>query len=199
MSTTEITETTATTEINATTETLPIAAGTYALDANHSGIHFQIRHLGLSNVRGTFKAFDATLVVGEGLGSVEVSAAIDLSSVDTNQPDRDAHLLGTDFFSAEAHPQMTFTSTAVRALDAEEYELDGTLTINGIAKPVTLAVEFNGSEIFPADGTRHVGFSATAEIKRNDFGIDFNMPLGTGKLALGEKVKVELDLQFIAP
>lgn len=179
--------------------TLPIAAGAYTLDANHSGIHFQIRHLGLSNVRGTFKSFDASLVVGGSLDSVEVTATIDLSSVDTSQPDRDAHLLGTDFFSAEAHPQMTFVSRAVRAVDAEDYELDGILTINGIAKPVTLEVEFNGSEIFPGDGTRHVGFAATAEIKRSDYGIDFNMPLGTGKLALGEKVKVELDLQFIAP
>ena len=197
MSTTEITATTTT--ATTTTTGLAIAAGTYVLDANHSGIHFQIRHLGLSNVRGTFKAFDASLVVGDRLAEVAVTATIDLSSVDTNQPDRDAHLLGTDFFSAEAHPQMTFASSAVRAVDAEEYELDGTLTINGIAKPVTLEVEFNGSEIFPADGTRHVGFTATTEIKRNDYGIDFNMPLGTGKLALGEKVKVELDLQFVAP
>jgi polyisoprenoid-binding protein YceI len=182
-----------------TTTALPIEAGTYALDENHSGIHFQIRHLGLSNVRGTFKAFDAFLEVGDSLADVVVTATIDLSSVDTNQPDRDAHLLGTDFFSAETHPQMTFRSTAVRAVDAEDYELDGDLTINGITQPVTLEVEFNGSEIFPADGTRHVGFTANAEIKRNDYGIDFNMPLGTGKLALGEKVKVELDLQFVAP
>src|SRR5207248_10117353 len=87
--------------------------GPWTIDKNHSAISFSVRHLGLSNVRGRFDRFDATLVVGESLADTKVTATVDLSSVDTNQPDRDAHLLSTDFFHADAHPTMTFVSTEI--------------------------------------------------------------------------------------
>lgn len=187
------------TTASTSTGALPVAAGTYSLDRNHSGVHFQVRHLGLSNVRGIFKTFDAALSVGDTLDESNVTATIDMASVDTNQPDRDAHLLSTDFFHADEHPQMTFRSTSLQDLGDGEYEMVGELTINGITKPVTLAVTYNGSEIFPGDGKLHVGFTAVTDVRRNDFGVDFNMPIGVSKLALGEKIKVELDMQFIAP
>jgi polyisoprenoid-binding protein YceI len=180
------------------TTTLPIPTGTWTVDKNHSAISFAIRHLGLTNVRGRFDRFDATLVVGETTNDVKVTATVDLSSVDTNQPDRDAHLLGTDFFHAEAHPTMTFVSTGIVG-NGDTYVLTGELVINGVTRLVSFDVEFNGSEIFPGDQKLHSGFTATGEIRRGDFDIDFNMPLGMGKLALGEKVKVELDMQFVAP
>lgn len=176
-----------------------LTAGAYTIDPNHSGIHFRVRHLGLSTVRGRFDTFDASLVVGSSLADTKVTADVDLSSVDTNNADRDAHLASTDFFNVEQHPKMTFESTAIRAAGSDEYAMDGTLTINGISNPVTFEVQFNGAEMFPGDGQTHVGFDATTEIRRADYGIDFNMPLGVDKLALGEKVKVELDIQFIAP
>jgi polyisoprenoid-binding protein YceI len=179
-----------------TTTALPLATGDWKVDPAHSGVHFKIRHLGVSNVRGQFKSFDAGVTVGDTLDSVAVVATIDLASVDTNQPDRDAHLLSTDFFSADLNPQITFVSTGVTGTDGD-YQLAGDLTINGITRPVSLPVEFNGAEVHPADGKQHAGFYAATDINRNDFGIDFNMPLGMGKLALGEKVKVELELQFV--
>lgn len=177
---------------------LPLEPGTWTLDKNHSSVDFVIRHLGLSNVRGRFDGFDASLEVGDALTETVVTADVDMNSVDTNQPDRDAHLKSTDFFSADAHPHMTFRSAEITG-DGSDYELSGDLTINGITKPVTFDVEFNGREVFPGDGQVHAGFSARADIRRNDYGIDFNMPLGMGKLALGEKVKIELELQFVAP
>jgi polyisoprenoid-binding protein YceI len=177
---------------------LPLAAGTWTLDPNHSAITFAIRHLGLANVRGRFDRFDASLVVGETLADTKITATVDLSSVDTNQPDRDAHLLTTDFFHAEAHPTMTFVSTDIVG-NNDTYVMTGELVINGITRPVSFDVEFNGSEVFPGDGTLHSGFTATGEVRRNDYDISFNMPLGMGKLALGEKVKVEIDAQFVAP
>lgn len=173
--------------------------GTYALDPYHSSVHFQIKRLGLSNVRGTFKAFTATLVVGETLGDVAVAAEIDLLSIDTGQPDRDAHLLGTDFFDAERNPTMVFRSTSIAQVGADRYDMTGDLTINGRTRPVTFRTEFNGTELFPADQSVHIGFTASGDVRRGDFGIDFNMPLGVDKLAVGDKVKVELDIQFIAP
>jgi polyisoprenoid-binding protein YceI len=175
---------------------LSLATGEWKLDPAHSGVHFKVRHLGLTNVRGTFKSFDATLTVGETLDDVAVAAIIDLASVDTNQADRDAHLLSTDFFAAEKNPQITFTSTGISGA-GDELELSGELTINGVTRTVTFPVEFNGIEVYPGDGKHHAGFSATTVVNRNDFGVDFNMPLGMNKLALGEKVNVELDLQFV--
>jgi polyisoprenoid-binding protein YceI len=178
---------------------LPLAEGTWAVDPNHSGVHFKVRHIGLSNVRGRFNRYDATLTVGETLADTRVEATIEMSSVDTNQPDRDAHLLGTDFFSAEEHPAMTFRSTGIRAAGEGEYQLEGELTLNGATRPATLDVEFHGVETHPADGSTRAGFSATTTVDRDDFGMDFNMPLGVDKLALGKQIAVELDLQFVAP
>ena len=184
---------------SATATSLPLAAGTWGVDHPHSGVHFKVRHIGLSNVRGRFNRFDATLSVGETLADTRVEATIEMSSVDTNQPDRDAHLLGTDFFSAEQHPTMSFRSTAVYEKGDGEYALDGELTLNGVTRPVTLDVEFLGVETFPADGTLHAGFAATGVVNRDDFGIDFNVPLGMDKFAVGKKIAVELELQFVAP
>src|SRR5690349_9205287 len=111
----------------ATSSDLALAPGTYELDLNHSGVYFQIRHLGLSNVRGTFKQFDATMTIGASLDDSTVEATVDLASVDTNQPDRDVHLRSTDFFHADEHPQMSFRSTRISNVGGDEYELEGEL------------------------------------------------------------------------
>ena len=179
--------------------TLPLTTGTWAFDPSHSGVHFKVRHLGLTNVHGRFNGVDAWLAVGDDLAGTSFGATIDIASIDTNNADRDAHLLSTDFFSADAHPTLTFTSTVIRETGSDEYEADGDLTINGVTKPVTLAVEFTGAADHPGDGKLHSGFIATAKILRDDFGIDFNMPLGIDKFALGKKIDVEIDVQFTAP
>lgn len=181
-----------------TATTLPLTTGTWKVDAAHSGIHFKVRHLGLSNVRGRFNDFDASLTVGESLDDVSIAATIQMASVDTSNPDRDAHLLSTDFFTADQNPTIEFRSTKITADDGD-YTLDGDLTVNGITRPISFPVEFTGAEVFPATGNTHAGFYAEAQVNRSDFGVDFNMPIGVDKLALGEKVKVELDLQFVAP
>jgi polyisoprenoid-binding protein YceI len=180
------------------TSTLPLASGRWTLDKNHSGVFFVVRHLGLSNVRGRFDGFDATLDIGSSLDDVTVTADVELSSVDTNNADRDAHLRSTDFFDTDKNPVMTFRSTSITG-EGADYELAGDLTIAGITKPVTFDVEFNGDEVFPGDQSTHAGFSATGQIRRSDFGIDFGIIPGAEKLMLGDKVKVELDLQFVAP
>jgi polyisoprenoid-binding protein YceI len=179
--------------------TLPLAAGTWTYDPNHSGVHFKVRHLGLTNVRGRFNGVDAWLEVGNDLESTRFGATIAIDTIDTNQSDRDAHLRSTDFFSAEAHPTMTFASTAIRNRGGDEYEAVGDLTINGITKPVTLDVEFTGAVVHPGDGKQHSGFIVSAQIVRDDFGIDFNMPLGVDKFALGKKIDIDIDAQFTAP
>ncbi len=179
------------------TDHLELAPGRWSLDKNHSGVSFVVRHLGLSNVRGRFDGFDATLDIGTSLAEIAITADVDLSSVDTNNADRDAHLRSTDFFDTDQHPFMTFRSTSVTG-SGENYELAGDLTIAGVTKPVTFDVDFNGTEIFPGDQSTHAGFTATGTIRRSDFGIDFGIIAGAEKLMLGDKVKVELDMQFVA-
>lgn len=182
-----------------TNTSMPLAAGTWGFDPAHSSVTFKVRHLGLTNVRGRFNGVTAWLAVGGDLADTQFGATIEVATIDTNQADRDAHLRSTDFFSADAHPTMTFQSTAIRSLASEDYEADGELTINGITKPVTLAVEFTGTMVHPGDGKEHAGFIATAQILRDEFGIDFNMPLGIDKFALGKKIDIEIDVQFTAP
>jgi len=182
-----------------TNSTLPLVTGRWDFDPAHSGVHFKVRHLGLTNVRGRFNDVDAWLEVGHDLTDTSFGATIKVASIDTNNADRDGHLLGTDFFSAEAHPTIDFTSTAIRATSGDDYVADGNLTINGVTKPVTLSVEFTGEIGHPGDGKQHAGFIATAQILRDDFGIDFNMPLGVDKFALGKKIDIEIDVQFTAP
>jgi polyisoprenoid-binding protein YceI len=180
-------------------DALPLAAGTWSLDARHSSVMFKVRHLGLANVRGRFNRFDAALRVGDSLAETEVEGIVELSSVDTNEPARDGHLLGTDFFAAERNPRMTFRSTGIRDAGAGGYVLDGELTLNGVTRPLNLAVEFYGVETLPADGSTRAGFSATTTVDRDEFGVDFNVPLGIDRFAIGKKVAVELELQFVAP
>jgi polyisoprenoid-binding protein YceI len=179
--------------------TLPLTTGTWTIDAAHSGVYFKVRHLGLTNVRGRFNGVDAWLTVGDDLATTSFGATIDITTVDTNQPDRDAHLRSTDFFSADEHPTLNFESSAIRETGDGEFEADGKLTINGITQEVRLAVEFGGTEVFPGDGKERAGFVATAQIVRDDFGIDFNLPLGMDKFALGKKIDIEIDVEFVAP
>jgi polyisoprenoid-binding protein YceI len=183
----------------ATLPELGLRTGKWAVDPSHSGVLFSIRHLGLAKVRGRFDRFDTTLDVGPTLAETGVEATIDLDSIDTNNDDRDAHLRSTDFFSTEIHPTMRFVSTAISGANAD-WQLTGLLTLNGITKPITLDVEFNGLQEFPGQNKRHAGFSATGSLRRSEFGIEFGlMPLGVDKLALADEVKIELDLEFVEP
>ncbi|MDY7101340.1 MAG: YceI family protein [Actinomycetota bacterium] len=174
---------------------LPISAGNWTIDQPHSSVEFVVRHLGLSKVRGRFNQFDAKLVVGDTLADTSVTATVDLSTIDTNNPDRDAHLRTTDFFDVANHPTMTFTSTTI-AEDGGDYTMTGDLTINGVTNPVTFDVEFNGTETNPLDQNVRAGFSASAEISRKPFGVEFDVPVGGEKLLLGDKIKIELEMQF---
>ena len=180
------------------TNTLPLASGTWAADPSHTTVGFTVRHLGLAKVRGRFDGVTAAVIVGDDLATTSVSAEIDLGSVATGNPDRDGHLQSTDFFNAEAHPQMTFVSTGISGSD-EEYTLTGDLTINGVTQPVELDVEFFGTSVFPMDQSTRAGFTATGTLSRKQFGIDFNVPLGGDKVMISDKVNLELDVQLVAP
>lgn len=163
--------------------------------ALHGGVH-RAPHGHLSKVRGRFHTFNADIVVGESLDTSRVHAVVDLSSVETNNADRDAHLRGPDFFGVDANPEMPFASTAITQAGPQRYEITGDLTINGITHSETLAVTLNGIETYSLDGSLHAGFEATGTIGRKRYGLDFNVPLGTGGFVIADQTGIELDLQL---
>jgi polyisoprenoid-binding protein YceI len=176
-----------------------LTPGRWAIDPHHSAITFAIRHLGLSKVRGRFGLFDITLDVGDAEDDLAVAASIDLASIDTSNPDRDVHLRSTDFFNVDLHPTMTFRSTRIEPA-GDGYTMEGEFTLNGVTRPVTLEVESNGLVVYPGDGRTHFGLSASGELRRSEFGIEFGiMPIGIDRIALADKVAFELEMQFVAP
>ena len=167
-----------------------IAAGTWTIDPSHSEVGFTVRHL-MSKVRGQFTRFEGTLTTGDAIEGTRANASVDLNSVDTRDEQRDSHLRSADFFDVEKFGQMTFSTTS---FDGEKAL--GELTIKGITRPIELDVEFLGAGQDPWGGQR-VGFEATAEISRKDFGVDFNVPLDGGKLLVGDKVNIHLAVEAV--
>jgi polyisoprenoid-binding protein YceI len=180
--------------MTAATTTTGLSAGTWAIDPVHSSIAFSVRHLVVSKVRGQFNTFLGTVVVGED-GTPSVTAEIAVDSVDTRNEQRDAHLKAADFFDVEQFPTATFTSTGLRAA-GENYVLDGVFSLKGIAKPISLDLEFNGTN--PGMGHGEVaGFTASVVLNRKDFGIDVDMPLDTGGAVVGDKVTITLEIEAL--
>lgn len=178
---------------------LPITVGEWVLDPAHSVVSFRVRHLGISTVRGRFGEVEATLTVGDDLALTSLSATVDMSSVDTGNPDRDAHLRSTDIFDADTNPAMLFRSTAIDDSGEGAYQVTGDLTINGHTQSETLAARFAGTETFPMDGSTRAGFEASATIDRSAYGIDFNVPLASGGAMLSNEVDIVLDAQLVGP
>jgi polyisoprenoid-binding protein YceI len=169
--------------------------GTWAIDPAHTDISFSVRHLMVSKVRGKFRTFEGTIVTAANPLESSVTATIDLTSIDTNNEQRDGHIKSKDFFEVETYPTMTYRSTGVRA-DGDSFVLDGELDLHGVTKSVPLALELNGFGPDGYGGTR-VGFSATTEINRRDFGIDISMPLDGGGAVVGDKITINLEVEAI--
>jgi polyisoprenoid-binding protein YceI len=178
------------------TSTIPgYVAGTWTVDPTHSEVGFTVRHMMVSKVRGKFTQFSGEFVTGADPLSSSVTASVELASIDTSNADRDNHVRSADFFAVETNKEMTFVSTGVRP-DGSDFILDGNLTLKGVTKPVSLSLELGGFGPDAYGGTR-AGFTATGDIKRSDFGVDFNAVLETGGVVLGDKVSIVLEIQGI--
>jgi polyisoprenoid-binding protein YceI len=170
-------------------------AGRWNVDPLHSEIGFSVKHMMVSKVRGKFAKYDVELVTAENPLDSSVTATVDLNSIDTGVTDRDNHLRSADFFEVETYPAMTFRSTGVRP-KGDHFVLDGELTLKGVTRPVSLDLEVGGFGPDPYGGTR-VGFTATGQIKRSDFGVDFNAVLETGGVVVGDKVDLALEIEAV--
>lgn len=161
------------------------------LDPTHSEITFKVKHMMISNVKGQFKNFSAEIESEDDtFKNAKTSATIQTDSLDTNNPDRDAHLKGEEFFNAAVNPQITFETNSLND------EITGNLTINGITKPVKLEVDFGGINVDPWGNTK-AGFSFEGKIKRSDFGLNWNAALEAGGVLVSDEVKIAGELQFV--
>ena len=171
-------------------------AGTWRIDPVHSEVAFTIRHLMVSKVRGRFGDFGGTIVIAQDPLQSQVEAVVDLASIDTGNAGRDEHVRSADFFDVAQHPELTYRSTGIRA-DGDDFVVEGELSLHGVTKQVSLRVEVTGFQALTPFGDTRVGFSATAEINRDDFGIEFNAPLEGGGVVLGRKIQIALEIQAV--
>src|ERR1022692_4483102 len=170
-------------------------AGTWNIDPVHSEVGFSVRHMMVSKVRGKFTTFSGQLITGENPLDSSVTAEIDLGSIDTGNEQRDGHVRSADFFDADKHPKMTYRSTGVRAEDGD-YVLEGELTIKDITKSVPLKLELGGFGPDAYGGTR-AGFTATGEINRKEFGVNFDAPMQNGGAVVSDKVTLNLEIEAV--
>lgn len=176
--------------------TMLLTASDFEIDKTHSQVSFKVKHMMISNVQGTFKAYDAEIEFDKNtMQFTSLSAEIETKSVDTGIEKRDNHLRSADFFDATKNPLITFEMTSYKG-DKEEGKMDGNLTIRGVSKAVTLDVEIGGIIKDPAGLTR-LGFVLESKIKRKDFGLKWNKLLEAGGLAVSETVKLTIEIEAI--
>ena len=173
------------------------APTTWKIDPVHSHIEFSVRHLMITTVKGRFGGVDGTIVIDESdRAKSGVDVRIEASTIDTREPQRDAHLRSADFFDVEKFPYLTFKSTQVSDPRSGEFSVKGNLTIHGVTRDVVLNVMEEGRGKDPWGGER-AGFSATTKINRKDYGLNWNQALETGGVVVGDEVKIRLELQLV--
>jgi polyisoprenoid-binding protein YceI len=169
----------------------------WILDPTHSELRFKIRHLMISNVSGSLKNFQAEVEMNEAdFSSAQINLTGEMSSITTNNEQRDGHLRTSDFFEVEKYPELKFSSTKVEKIDNENFALYGELTLKGVTKPIKLNVEYNGLAKDPW-GSERTGFFVTGKINRSEWGVNFNSVLETGGVALSEEVRIDSELQLV--
>jgi polyisoprenoid-binding protein YceI len=180
-----------------TTTISPTLTGTYELDPTHTRIGFVARHAMVTKVRGSFNEFSGSgYFDADDPSRSHVGLTIAAASIDTRNADRDAHLRSNDFLDMDNHPEITFASTAVEAIDADTYRVTGDLTIKGVTKPVTIDFAYEGSATDPFGNVR-VGFEGRTTINRKDWGVSWNTALEAGGVLVGEKVTLEFEVSAI--
>ncbi len=179
----------------------PIAAATttptkWGLDKTHSGVKFNVQHLVISEVEGTFKVFDGTLVSpGSDFNNAQVNFSVDVTSINTDEPKRDEHLKSDDFFNAEKYPKMSFTSTSCKKVKGNMYILEGNLTIRDVTKKIKFAVVYGGTVKDPW-GNIKAGFKASGKINRKEFGLKWNAATEAGGAVVGDDVNMIINVEF---
>jgi polyisoprenoid-binding protein YceI len=169
--------------------------GTWRLDPPHSDLGFVVRHMMVSKVRGKFLDFEGTIRTADDPLNSSASVTVQMASINTGNERRDNHIRSSDFFEVEKYPVMSFESTGARSDDGDIF-VDGELTIRGITRPITLAVEFGGIHR-DSKGRLRLGFTASGSLNRQDFGVSWNAAIEAGGMTLGDNVKIEIDIEVV--
>jgi polyisoprenoid-binding protein YceI len=171
-----------------------IQTGTYTVDGSHSNVGFEVRHMGIATVRGNFKKFEGTVESGD--GTLKLSGAVDASTVDTGEAQRDGHLQSPEFFDAAQFPQITFASTGAEPTDDGRIKLTGDITIKGVTKPIELVGEIgeNGEDPW---GNERIGFELEGKIDRREFGLKWNQTLPNGNVLVANEVKLVISVSAV--
>lgn len=178
-------------------QTVVAGPTTWTVDPAHTHVEFAIRHMMITTVKGRFGAITGSVVLDDTQPSKSsVDVTIDIASIDTREPQRDGHLRSGDFFDAETYPTMTFRSTRIDRASADQFKVAGDLTIRNASRPIILQVTAEGRGKDPWGGER-AGFSASATIKRSDFGLTWNQTLETGGVLVGDDVKISIDAELV--
>jgi polyisoprenoid-binding protein YceI len=171
----------------------------WVIDPSHTKVGFSVRHFGISETDGFFRNYSATVnSEKDNFSDLSVSVTVQIDSIDTNEPQRDAHLKADDFFNAEKFPEMKFVSTKLEPTAIpNEYKMHGNLTIRDITKVVIFDLEYAGTVPQDPFGNTKAGFFISGSINRQDFGLSFNVLLGTGNLAVSDKVTIRIPVQLL--
>lgn len=172
-------------------------ATTWKLDPSHSEVQFKVKHLMITTVTGYFKSFDLDVVTENDDFSTasKIEFTADISSIDTNNQQRDTHLKSADFFDAENHGQLTFVGKKYQS-DGDEGSLQGDLTIRGTTRPVNVIVEFGGIVVDPYGQTK-AGFTVSGKISRKDFGLTWNAVTEAGQVVVSDDIRIHCEIQLV--
>ncbi len=174
------------------------AVTTWNIDTAHASAEFKVKHMMIANVRGHFSGVTGSLRLDESdITKSKVEATIDATTIDTREPQRDAHLKSADFLEVEKFPTLSFTSNKVTRTGDDELKVEGGLTIHGVTKDVTFKVEGPSAAHKDPWGNTRVGITATTKINRKDYGLTWNAALETGGILVGEEVTITLEVEFI--
>ncbi|MEO6903517.1 MAG: YceI family protein [Bacteroidia bacterium] len=170
----------------------------WEIDPSHSEIAFKVKHLMITNVKGIFKEFGASIyTTGKDYITSEIDFFMNPASVDTGDAKRDEHLRSTDFFDVENHKKITFVGESCEKVGGDgSYQLYGNLTIKGITKKIKLEVEFGGVMKDPW-GNEKVGYEINGKINRKDWGLNWNTALEAGGVLVGDEIKINCEVELI--
>lgn len=173
-------------------------ASTWNIDPDHSNVGFKVRHLMVSNVKGSFDKHTGTVEINDkDITKSKVAVSIDTNSINTNVQKRDEHLRSADFFDVAKYPTMTFVSKKVERAGQDKLKVTGDLTLHGITRQVVLDVDGPSKESKDPWGNIRRGTAATTKINRKDFGLVWNKALETGGVAVGEEITITLEIEMI--
>jgi polyisoprenoid-binding protein YceI len=168
------------------------------IDPVHSHAQFKVKHMMISNVKGEFTSINGTLELNEAdITKSRVQASIDAKTINTREPQRDAHLKSADFIDVEKFPTLTFASTRITKTGDDEYEVAGDLAIHGVTRKATFRVEELSAPTKDPWGATRIGLSAMTRINRKDFGLVWNTTLETGGVLVGEEVTITVEAEFV--